>query len=223
MKDSKLNNPWIDVSVPLKTGLAHWPGDPATSLSRVKDLERGDPCTVSKLEMCAHAATHMDAPAHFILGGASIDQMPLTTGLGRARVIAIADPESIKPAELAKHRIRPGERILFKTVNSERCWKSEEFVEDFVHISLEAASYLALRKVKLVGVDYLSVGGFRADGAGTHRELLGAGVWIVEGLDLSRVEPGPVQLVCLPLRLAGAEGSPARAIVRPLARRPAQA
>ncbi|MBF0481066.1 MAG: cyclase family protein [Desulfovibrionaceae bacterium] len=214
-----MRSPWIDVSVPLRTGLAHWPGDPATCILRVKELERGDPCTVSRLEMCAHAGTHMDSPAHFIPGGGAIDSMPLDTAIGRARVIAIEDPESIKPRELAEHRLRRGERILFKTLNSARCWDGGGFVEDFVHISVEAAAYLAKLKVGLVGVDYLSVGGFFTDGAATHRELLGAGIWIIEGLDLSQVEPGRVQLVCLPLKLAGAEGSPARAIVRPLTRR----
>jgi arylformamidase len=211
---------WIDISVPLRTGMVHWPSDPPTRVSRVKDLERGDPCTLSYIEMCAHAATHMDAPAHFIPGGGGIDLMPLDAAIGPARVIAIQDPKSIKPQELAVHRIRRGERILFKTANSARCWETDEFVEDFVHISVEAARYLALRKVGLVGVDYLSVGGFRADGAATHQELLGAGVWIVEGLDLSRVQPGRVQLICLPLKLAGAEGAPARAIVRQIKRRP---
>lgn len=212
-------SPWIDISVPLKTGLAHWPGDPPTRIERVKDFERGDPCRVSKLELCAHAATHMDAPAHFLPGGVGIDQMPLETAIGPARVIAIEDPRAIEPEALAPHRIRRGERILFKTANSARCWEADGFVEDFVFISEAAADFLAERKVGLVGVDYLSVGGFHADGVATHRALLGAGIWIIEGLDLSRVEPGPVQLVCLPLRLAGTEGAPARAIVRPVNRR----
>jgi arylformamidase len=219
MANAPVNSPWIDVSVPLRTGLAHWPGDPPTDISRVKELARGDPCTVSRLTMCAHAATHMDAPAHFIDGGDTIDLMPLAAAIGRARVIAIEDPESIKPGELAKHRIRRGERILFKTANAGRCWEADGFVEDFVHVSVEAAGYLAERKVGLVGVDYLSVGGFHADGVATHRALLGAGIWIIEGLDLSAVSPGRVHLICLPLKLAGAEGAPARAIVRPLGRR----
>jgi arylformamidase len=213
------SSPWIDISVPLRTGLAHWPGDPPTCIERVKDFAQGDPCRVSRLELCAHAATHMDAPAHFLPDGAGIDEMPLETAIGMARIIAITDPRSIEPEALVSHRIRRGERLLFKTVNSDRCWTTDGFVEDFVGLSVAAADFLAERKVGLVGVDYLSVGGFHADGVAVHRALLGAGVWLIEGLDLSRVKPGQVQLICLPLRLAGTEGAPARAIVRPVNRR----
>jgi arylformamidase len=157
----------------------------------------------------------MDAPAHFVRGGAGIDTLPLDTAIGAARVIAIRDSESIKPEELRRHRLRRGERVLFKTGNSARCWDKDSFVEDFVYISAPAARYLAERQVRLVGVDYLSVGGFRADGAETHQALLRAGIWIIEGLNLSGVQPGRVQLVCLPLKIAGADGAPCRAILRP--------
>jgi hypothetical protein len=107
-----------------------------------------------------------------------------------------------------------GERLLFKTHNSGRCWDTDAFVEDFVYISAAGARYLAERRVRLVGVDYLSVGGFRADGVETHRALLEAGIWIIEGLDLRRVRPGGVQLLCLPLKILGGDGAPARALVR---------
>ncbi len=206
---------WQDISVPLKTGMVHWPGDPRTTVSRVLDLERGDPCTISHLRTGAHAGTHMDAPAHFIPGGATLDGMPLDASVGPARVIAIDDPEAITPKELARHRIRPGQRLLFKTLNSDRCWATNDFIEDFVHITVEAALYLAKRNVRLVGIDYLSVGGFHADGAAVHRILLEAGIWIIEGLNMSHIQPGRVDLVCLPIKLEGAEGAPARAIVRP--------
>ncbi len=209
-------SPWIDVSVNLKNGMVHWPGDPPARFSHALDLERGDPCTVSLLEMGAHTGTHMDAPAHFLRGGIGIDALPLDTAIGSARVIAIRDPESIKPEELRRHRLRRGERILFKTRNSDHCWDTDSFVEDFVYISATAAEYLAERQVRLVGVDYLSVGGFRADGVETHQALLQAGIWIIEGLNLKGVRPGRVQLVCLPLKIAGADGAPCRAVIRPL-------
>jgi arylformamidase len=205
---------WIDVSMPLFTGTVAWPGDPKVRLGRVHDVEKGAPCTLSAVTLCAHSGTHMDAPSHFIGGAAAMDDLPFDVCMGRARVIEIEDPVSIGPGELARHHIRRGERILFKTANSSRPWNKERFDEDFVHISPEGARFLAGRAVRLVGVDYLSVGGFRTDGAATHRALLEAGVWLLEGLDLSRAEPGPVELVCLPLRLAGAEGAPARALVR---------
>jgi arylformamidase len=196
--------------------MVHWPGDPPARFSHALDMERGDPCTVSLLEMGAHTGTHMDAPAHFLRGGIGIDTLPLDTAIGSARVIAIRDPESIKPEELRRHRLRRGERILFKTHNSDHCWDTDSFVEDFVYISATAAEYLAERQVRLVGVDYLSVGGFHADGVETHQALLQAGIWIIEGLNLKGVRPGRVQLLCLPLKIAGADGAPCRAVIRPL-------
>jgi len=104
-------SPWIDVSVTLKTGMVHWPGDPPTRITHAVDIERGDPCTVSLLEMGAHTGTHMDAPAHFVRGGSGIDTLPLDVAIGSARVITIRDRKSIKPDELVRHRIRRGERV----------------------------------------------------------------------------------------------------------------
>jgi arylformamidase len=205
---------WIDVSVPLRTGMVHWPDDQPVSIERVQDIERGDVATVSRLSMGAHTGTHMDAPLHFFRTGKSIDTMPLTATLGRARVIEIRDPESIKPEELRSYQIQRGERVLFKTRNSARCWQTDDFVEDFVYISQEAARYLAAQRVQTVGVDYLSVGGFFTDGVETHHALLEAGIWIIEGLNLSSVAPGIYELVCLPLKIEGGDGAPARAILR---------
>jgi len=211
-------SPWIDVSVTLKTGMVSWPGDPPARISHALGMERGDRCTVSLLEMGAHTGTHMDAPAHFVRGGIGIDHMPLDAAMGPARVIPIRDRESIKPGELARHSIRRGERVLFRTHNSDHCWDADGFVEDFVYISAAAARYLAERQVRLVGVDYLSVGGFRADGVETHRALLEAGIWIIEGLNLKSVRPGRVQLLCLPLKILEGDGAPARALVRRMGR-----
>ncbi len=207
---------WIDISVPLRSGMVHWPDNPPVLFERVLDIERGDVANVSKLSLGAHTGTHMDAPIHFLSGGAGIDEMPLGATMGRARVIEIADPVSITPAELAGHGIRRGERILFKTRNSPRVWQSDDFVEDFVYIGREAARFLAGAGVRTVGVDYLSVGGFRDDSVETHQALLEAGVWVIEGLNLSAVEPGDYELVCLPLRIVGGDGAPARAVLRPL-------
>ena len=206
---------WIDVSVTLKTGMVTWPGDPPVRISHALSMERGDPSTVSLLEMGAHTGTHMDAPAHFVRGGTGIGDIPLDASIGPARVIPIRDRTSIEPGELEGHAIRPGERVLFRTHNSEHCWDTDAFVEDFVYVSEAAAEYLAGRQVRLVGVDYLSVGGFHADGVKIHRTLLNAGIWIIEGLNLKEVSPGPVDLVCLPLKILGGDGAPARALVRP--------
>ncbi len=134
--------------------------------------------------------------------------------LGAARVIEIADAESIKPEELSRHQLRRGERILFKTRNSALWHRTNNFSEDFVYITPEAARYLAGRGVSVVGVDYLSVGGYHQDGGDVHRILLGAGIWLIEGLDLSAVEAGKYELACLPLKIEHGDGAPARAAVR---------
>ena len=207
---------WIDISVPLHSAMVHWPNDPQFRVERVLDMSRGQPANLSKISMGVHSGTHMDAPLHFIRDGKSIEDMPIDTTIGRARVIEIRDRESIKAEELEQHRIRRGERILFKTRNSSRVWKTDTFVEDFVFISNEAARFLADRGVRVIGVDYLSVGPFKGDGAGIHRILLEAGIWIIEGLDLSQVSPGHYDLICLPLRLQCGDGAPARAILKPL-------
>jgi arylformamidase len=196
--------------------MVHWPGDPPFVIERTKDMERGEAANLSRISMGAHTGTHVDAPLHFVRQGSGADQMPLDTAVGRARVIEILDEESIKPEELDLHEVRRGQRLLFKTWNSPRVWQAEGFVEDFVFMSREAARYLVNCGVRLVGVDYLSVGGFKRDGAETHRLLLEAGVWIIEGLDLSGVSPGSYDLVCLPLKIRDGDGAPARAMLRPI-------
>jgi arylformamidase len=207
---------WIDVSVRVRTGMPHWPDNPPIVLERVMDLGRGDPCNVSHLAMGVHSGTHMDGPVHFIHEGPGLDEMPLSATMGEARVIEIEDPKEITAEELARHGLRAGERILFRTSNSIRCWQAPSFIEDFVYISEQAARYLAETRVRTVGVDYLSVGGYHADGALIHRILLEAGIWIIEGLDLSPVTGGRYEMICLPVKLHGSDGAPARAILKPI-------
>ncbi len=204
---------WIDVSVPLRSGMVHWPDNPPVRIERMLDMECGDAANVSTLSLGSHTGTHMDAPIHFVPGGAGMDRMPLDATIGQARVIEIQDPVSIKPDELDPHGIGRGERVLFKTQNSTRRWWTEDFIEDFVYVSQEAARYLADRGVRTVGVDYLSVGGFWKDGVETHQALLGAGIWVIEGLDLSEIEPGEYELICLPLKVEDGDGAPARALL----------
>ena len=209
-----MSNDWMDISVPIYTGMAHWPDNPSVQVEHLFHVRRGDISTVSTLSMGSHTGTHMDGPFHFLLEGKGLDEMPLDAAIGRARVIEIHDPESIKLDELRPHNVQQGERLLFKTLNSTRCWKTDTFVEDFVYLSQEAARYLASVGVQTVGIDYLSIGGFAKDGLETHLALLGAGIWIIEGLDLSQIEPGTYELICLPLRIADSDGAPARAILR---------
>ena len=210
---------WIDVSVAIRDGMVRWPDSPPVVVEKTMDMAHGAAATVSKIAIGVHTATHMDAPCHFKVGAEAIDQVPFEAGVGPARVIAIRDPARITVAELEPHAIREGERILFKTANSPRAWRSAGFVEDAVHLTVEAARWLAARRVRTVGIDYLSVGGFAANNAvAVHEPLIAASIAIIEGLDLSDVPPGPCDLICLPIKLAGGDGAPARAFVRPHAR-----
>jgi arylformamidase len=205
---------WIDISVPLRSGMVHWPDNPPVRIERMLDMERGDVANVSKISLGSHTGTHMDAPIHFVRAGEGIDRLPLDATIGRARLIEIQDPVSIKPDELSQHGIGRGERVLFKTRNSSLGWWTQDFIEDYVCVSQEAARYLANREVRTVGVDYLCVSGFRRDGVETHQVLLGTGIWVIEGLDVGRVEPGEYELICLPLKVEDGDGAPARAILR---------
>lgn len=207
---------WIDVSLPLHRALAHWPGEIGFEILRAQDISRGDPVTVSVLRLGAHTGTHFDAPAHFLKQGDTIDRIPFEAVLGRARVIEVNGTRSISARDLRPYGIRRGERLLFKTSNSGRLARAKSFFQDYAHLALDAAELLAGREVRLVGIDSLSVAAFGADSAPTHRALLEAGVWILEGLDLSSVEPGRYEMVCLPLRIVGAEGAPARVALRAL-------
>jgi arylformamidase len=208
------NDGWIDISVRLRSGMVHWPDNPPVQIERILDMEHGDVANVSKISMGSRTGTHMDAPLHFVREGEGIDEMPLTAAMGRTRVIEIHDPESVKPEDLDPHGIRRGERILLKTQNSARDWPSTDFIEDFVYVSQEVARYLAAREIQTIGIDYLSVGGFNRDGVETHEALLEAGIWVIEGLDLSQVEAGEYELVCLPIKVERSDGAPARAILR---------
>jgi len=207
---------WIDISIPLHNGMVHWPGDAPFERRYTHSIANGDEANVSAFQGTVHMGTHMDAPRHYFEAGATIDTMPIQAGIGRARVIAIRDPNLIRVEELEAHHIAKGERVLFKTRNSGAVWKTANFQEKFVHFPKEAAAYLAKCEIHTIGVDYLSVGGYESDGAETHRILLSAGIWIIEGLNLEHVEPGDYELFCLPLKITGSEAAPARAVLRPL-------
>jgi arylformamidase len=208
---------WIDISTPLHSAMVVWPGDDAVEVERVMSMERGDPYNLTRLKMSAHTGTHMDAPRHFLRHGAGIESMPLALMSGLARVVAVDDPVCVRPEHLPAG-LQPGERLLFRTRNSSLHCNNPRFVEDFVYVSAAAAAAIADARVALAGVDYLSVGGFHAGLRETHEILLGAGVWVVEGLHLEGVAPGPYELLCLPLLIPGADGAPARALLRPLPR-----
>lgn len=210
-----MSNGWIDVTIPLRNGMSGWPGDTPFERTLTHTIAGGAGNNLSQFTSSAHAGTHMDAPLHFIAGAPSMETLPIDAVVGPARVIQIRDAEAVHPAELEPHALQPGDRVLFRTRNSERRLAEHEFATDFVYIAPDAARYLVERGVRTVGVDYLSVGAFREEsGRETHRVLLGAGIWVIEGLNLADVEPGDYQLICLPLHLVGADGAPARAVLR---------
>ncbi len=203
-----------DISVDVSDSLPVWPGDPGIDITQTSHLDRGDAYTVSRLDMGAHTGTHVDAPAHFVRGGLTVERLDLDVLVGPARVVPALDIDVITATVLDELNIPPGtERILFRTRNSEHWARGEtEFDRDFVAIHPDGARWLVERGVRLVGIDYLSVGSWTEPMA-THLVLLRAGVIAVEGLDLSGIAGGEYLLVCLPIKLTGGDGSPARVIL----------
>jgi arylformamidase len=213
MTDSLKASEWIDVTRPVYVGVSHWPGDPDVEIERIADMRRGDHCNVSRLNMCVHTGTHIDAPQHFIKDGATAEAAPLGVMIGPAKVIEIEDPVSRRRAAREAEDIRPGDRILFRTRNTMIPWESP-FQMDFIYLAADAAHYLAEKKISLVGVDGMSVGGFYNDMIETHVALLDAGIWIIENLDLRKIKAGPCEIISLPMKLVGTDGAPARVLIR---------
>lgn len=202
---------WLDVSVPIYAGMVHFPDNPSIEIDTLSHVGKGDLCTISRLTMGSHTGTHVDAPIHFLPGGAGAGEIPLENLTGPSRVIEIKDPDAVTAKELRVHNLGARERLLFKTSNSERCWKTSQFVPNFVSIAEDAASYLASLNTLMVGIDYLSAGSPE-----THRTLLGANIVIVEGLNLTGISEGRYEFLCLPLKILGGDGAPARALLRGL-------
>jgi arylformamidase len=209
------DNKWIDISLTLKSNMVHWPGDPPFSIERVREMDKGDTVNLSKITMGAHSGTHVDAPVHFIKGAEGVDQLLFDSLIGLARIIEIADTDTIREKELAVHRIKKGERILLRTRNSiKKILYGDAFTEDFVYLEKDAAEFLVSRGIKTLGVDYLSVGGYKKNGPDVHRLLLGAGILIIEGLDLTDALPGSYDMICLPMKILDSDGAPARVILK---------
>ena len=201
-----------DVTVPLSAALPTFPGDPRFEMEFAHRIADGKPYNVAYLKMGAHAGTHVDAPYHFLEDGMTVDRLPLDVLMGPARVVAVESRDRIRREDVEGLGPLRATRVLFKTRNS-GLLRQPVFHDDFVALDPGAAELLVTAGVKLVGVDYLSVEAFGSKDFAAHHALLGAGVVIVEGLDLSEVAPGDYDLACLPLRIEGADGSPARAVL----------
>jgi arylformamidase len=203
-----------DVTVPIAASMPVWPGDPPVRLNLHAHPSRDKSHTVrvTSLEMGSHTGTHIDAPWHFIEGGRTVGEIPLEQMVGDAQVVALEGIRSITRRALAGVDLA-AERILFKTDNSAH-WNDGRFFEDFVHLEPDAAELLVERGVRLVGIDYLSIDRYKSEKHPSHFVLLGRNVVVLEGLDLGPIAPGAYGLTALPLRLAGADGAPARVILK---------
>ena len=205
----------FDISLTISPRLPIWPDDPPVELEQIESMDKGAHANVSRLSTGVHVGTHVDAPHHFLNDGRTIEQLPLDVLTGPCYVIQLPDGVEAITAEALDSMSLPAgiKRILFGTSNS-RLWARGEtkFQEDFVAVTADGAEWLVEHGIQLLGVDYLSVAPF-GDSVPTHRILLQAGVVIVEGLDLSAVPRGFYDLYCLPLKLLGSDGAPARAIL----------
>ena len=206
-------NNWLDATTPIRTGMVHWPDNLGVTVARTLSQDQGDAANVTELHMSGHTGTHVDAPLHFTTGAGDTTTLNLSQLMGPATVVAIHDPKSISLAEVQQLAVQPGARLLFKTRISNSEWSTEPFKPDFVALDGDAAAYLRDAGVVCVGVDYLSVG--KAD---AHHALLDAGICVIEGLALQHIEPGEYELLCLPLAIVGADGAPARVLLKPTSR-----
>jgi arylformamidase len=204
-----------DVSLPISPDMPVWPGDPKVVLKQVSSMDAGAHDNVSRLACSVHTGTHVDAPHHFLNDHRTVETLALDILVGPAQVIQLSEDVKVVSADVFEKATIPSRtvRLLLKTRNSQLWERGErKFFTGFVGISADGADWLIQHSIKLVGIDYLSVAPYKAS-IPTHRKLLGAGMIIVEGMDLSAVAPGIYTLYCLPLKLVGSDGAPARVIL----------
>ncbi|HDD56041.1 MAG TPA: cyclase family protein [Chloroflexi bacterium] len=205
----------FDISLTITEDLPTWPGDPGIKLEKTSQIKEGEMANLTHISTSVHVGTHVDAPDHFLGNGETVEKIPLDLLVGPALVVELSSNQTISADDLRSAGITgKDQRLLLKTRNS-RIWAEglREFQEDFIALDAGAASYLVECGLKVVGVDYLSVAPF-TDPEPTHRILLEAGVLIIEGLDLSGIKPGPYRLLCLPLKIGGSDGAPARVLLQ---------
>ena len=202
----------FDISVPNGPGQHVYPGDPEPRIDAVRQISRGDVCNLSLLTMGSHTGTHVDAPYHFLADGPTLGEVPLDRMVGEALVLDLRGRQAVDRAALAGGAIKAGDIVLCLTDNSRR-WERPEFQRDFTYLTEDAATFLVAAGVRAIGMDYLSIEKFGSPDFPVHRILLGAGVFVIEGLDLRAITPGRYTLVCLPLKFPTLDGAPARAIL----------
>jgi len=202
-----------DISVPIRSGGLVYPGNPEIDITLQQAVAKGAGANVSSIKFGSHTGTHADAARHFFDDGQTVDKIPLERLIGPALLISFADDvRAVGAAELRAHDLRGETRILLRTRNSALLSK-KDFVNDYTYLAPDGAQYLVDNGVYLVGIDYLSIEQFHSGHHKTHLILLGKSVVILEGLDLSAPPPGKYELICLPLRIEGCDGAPARAVL----------
>ena len=204
----------IDISLSLNPDFPVWPGHPEIRFERIQEIGKGSKANVTQIELGVHSGTHLDAPLHFLNGGFDVTSVNLETLIGPALLVEVSDVQVINAAILETLSIpQDTERLLIKTSNSQ-LWSENktDFHTDFIAISNSGAKWIVEHGIRLVGVDYLSVAPYGNSGP-THRTLLQAGVIPVEGLNFDGVKEGEYHLICLPIKLKGCEGAPARAVL----------
>jgi arylformamidase len=202
-----------DISRPIHTGMPVWPGDTPAEFKLLATITEGSSCNVGRLHVSVHTGTHGDAPFHYNDAGAKIDEVPIDTYLGPARVVDIRGQNTIKPARLAAHDLSSTPRVLFKSDS----WTDPTcFPSDWPLLSADTPAWLAAHGVKLVGLDVPSVDHRTSKNLPIHHALDAAGIVILENLDLRAVAPGVYELIALPLKIRGGDGSPVRAVLREL-------
>lgn len=199
----------IDISLEITVDSVVYPGDEPLQIERISSIGPDCPYNLTKLGWSTHFLTHVDPPKHFVENGASVDQLPLDRFFGEALVIAVDGP-SIAPHHLPSKAELRGKRVLFKTDNA-KLLDPTTFVEDHVYVTEDAATALSDAQISLIGIDYIDVDKFGDERFPAHQVFLQAGIPILEGLDLSHVEPGRYWLVALPLKIQDGDGSPVRA------------
>ena len=207
----------IDISLPITPRLPRWPGDPPIQMEAFLDFPN-DGVRASSLSFSLHTGTHIDAPLHHLPKGTDIEDLDFASLIGPVQVIDVGDVEHIS-GEVLEHHVGEGtpNRLLVKTLNSAAWSGATEFNPDFVALTKDAAEWIVGKGIRLVGVDYLSVQSYHDPDPAVHVILLENDVVILEGLNLSEVNaPHQYELLCLPLRIRGAEGSPCRAVLREL-------
>jgi arylformamidase len=202
-----------DISVPIRSGGLVYPGNPEVDITLQQAVAKGAGANVSAIRFGSHTGTHADAARHFFDDGQPVDEIPLERLIGPALLVSFADDvRAVDAAELRAHKLKGHTRILLRTRNS-ALLSQQEFVRDYTYLAPDGAEYLVDNGVELVGIDYLSIEQFHSGHHRTHRTLLAKSVVILEGLDLSVPPPGEYQLICLPLRVEGCDGAPARAVL----------